>query len=113
MYAELSHLLSVDTPVVRLQHNEALSRDVDSGALNLLDVGLVLVGGDNLLHLLRGDGEAGRRCPDARAVGGEDGGFVDVACADQANEESVSRSESRMVICVSWEDGVSAMRTSG
>lgn len=97
-----SHLLSVDTPVVRLQHDEALACDVNAGTLDLLDVGLVLIGGDNLLHLLRGDGEASRCCPDARAVGGEDGGLVDVACADQANEELVSRSESRMMICVRW-----------
>lgn len=55
-------------------------------ALHLLHAVLarVLVRGDDLLHLLRADGEAGRGGPDAVAFVVEDGSFVDVAGADEA-----------------------------
>lgn len=50
--SKATHLLSVDTPVLGLDDDEALASDVQTGALNLLDaVGSgVLESGDNLLH---------------------------------------------------------------
>lgn len=57
---------------------------MQAGALDLLDVASVLVGGDNLLHFGGGDGEAGAGRPDAVALVVEDGGLVDVAGADEA-----------------------------
>ena len=45
-----THLLAVNTPVVRLDDDEALAGDVQAGALDLLDVAGVLVGGDDFLH---------------------------------------------------------------
>ena len=55
-------------------------------ALHLLHAvgALVFVGGDNLLHLLRRDGEAAAGRPDAVAFAVEDGRLVDVAGADEA-----------------------------
>ena len=79
-----THLLAVNTPVVRLDDDEALAGDVQAGALDLLDVGGVLVGGDNLLHFGGRDGEAGAGRPDAVAGVVEDSGAVDVAGADEA-----------------------------
>lgn len=79
-----THLLAVDTPVVRLDDDEALAGNVQAGALDLLDVAGVLVGGDDLLHFGGGDGEAGAGRPDAVAFVVEDGGLVDVAGADEA-----------------------------
>ena len=81
-----TYLLPVNTPLIRLQHHEPLARDVQPGALDLLDAILarVPVRGDDLLHFLRGDGEAGRSGPYAVAFVVEDGGFVDVAGADEA-----------------------------
>ena len=81
-----SHLLPINTPIIRLQHHEPLARDVQAGTLHLLDAvgALVLVRGDDLLHFLGLDGEAGARGPDGVAFGVEDGGFVEVAGADEA-----------------------------
>jgi len=61
---------------------------VEAGALHLLHAvgALVLVGGHDLLHFLRRDGEARGGGPDGVAVGVEDGGLVDVVGADQAGE---------------------------
>lgn len=81
---KITHLLAVNTPVVRLDDDEALAGDVQAVALDLLDVAGVLVGGDNLLHLSGRDGEAGAGRPDAVALVVEDGGLVDVAGADEA-----------------------------
>ena len=47
------YLLAVQTPVVRLDDDEALAGDVQAGALDLLDVAGILVSGDDLLHLSR------------------------------------------------------------
>ena len=79
-----THLLAVNTPVVRLDDDEALAGDVQAGALDLLDVAGVLVGGDDFLHFGGRDGEAGAGRPDAVAGVVEDGGAVDVAGADEA-----------------------------
>ena len=59
---------------------------METGTLDLLDaVGArVLVGGDDLLHLLGRDGEALGGGPDAVALVVEDGGLVEVAGADEA-----------------------------
>lgn len=88
----VTHLLSVDTPIVRLQHDKPLTRHVQTRALHLLHAILswVLVRGDNLLHLLRTDCEARGRRPDAVAFGVEDGRFVEVAGADKAVGKLVS-----------------------
>jgi hypothetical protein len=80
----LTHLLAVNTPVIRLDDDEALAGDVQPGALDLLDVGGVLVRGDDFLHFGGRDGEAGASRPDAVASVVEDGGAVDVAGADEA-----------------------------
>jgi hypothetical protein len=84
-----THLLAVKTPVVRLDHNVALLADVETGALALLDVALVVVRGNNRLHFRGLDGEARARGPDAVASAAEDGGLVDVAGADEAVGEAV------------------------
>lgn len=83
-----SHLLPINTPIIRLQHHKPLARDMQPGTLHLLDsIGaLVLVRRDDLLHFLRLDGEARRRGPHAVAFVVEDGRFVDVAGADEAVE---------------------------
>ena len=62
---------------------------MQAGALDLLDVAGVLVGGDDFLHFGGRDGEAGAGRPDAVAGVVEDGGLVDVAGADEAVEEGV------------------------
>jgi hypothetical protein len=80
----LTHLLAVNTPVIRLDDDEALAGDVQPGALDLLDVGGVLVRGDDFLHFGGRDGEADAGRPDAVAGVVEDGGAVDVAGADEA-----------------------------
>jgi hypothetical protein len=82
----ISHLLPINTPIISLEHDEALAGDVQTRGLDLLDAvdAAVLVGVDDLLHFLRADGEAGGCGPDAVAVAVEDGCFVDVAGADQA-----------------------------
>ena len=79
-----TNLLAVNTPVIRLDDDEALASDVQTGALDLLDVGRVLVSGDDFLHFGGRDGEAGAGGPDAVAGVVEDGGAVDVAGADEA-----------------------------
>ena len=79
-----THLLAVDTPVVRLDDDEALAGDVQAVALDLLDVAGVLVGGNNLLHLGGRHGEAGAGRPDAVALVVENGRLIDVAGADEA-----------------------------
>ena len=45
-----THLLAINTPIIRLDDNEALAGDVQAGALDLLDVAGVLVRGDDFLH---------------------------------------------------------------
>ena len=82
--AHSTHLLAVNTPVIRLDDDEALAGDVQAGALDLLDVAGVLVGGDDFLHFRGRDGEAGAGRPDTVAGVVEDGGAVDVAGADEA-----------------------------
>ena len=81
-----TNLLPINTPLIRLQHDEPIARDMQARTLDLLDaVGTgVLVGGDDLLHFLGRDGEALRRGPDAVAFIVEDGGFVEVAGAYEA-----------------------------
>ena len=90
MLSQKTDLLAVNTPVIRLDDDEALASNVQSGALDLLDVGSVLVRGDDFLHFGRRDGEAGAGGPDAVAGIVEDGGAVDVAGADEAEGASVS-----------------------
>lgn len=80
----LTPLLAVETPVVRLDAHEPLPGDVESLALHFLDVGFVLVGGDDGLHFGCRDGEVGGCGPDAVAFAVEDGGFVEVSGADEA-----------------------------
>lgn len=94
--SECTHLLAVNTPLVRLDDDETLARNVQTGALDLLHaVGTgVLVGADNFLHFLGRDGEAGGRGPDAVAGIVEDGGLVEVASADEAERE--------MLVCDGW-----------
>lgn len=46
-----AHLLAVQTSVVGLEDNELLAGDVETGALDLLDVGGVLECGDDFGHL--------------------------------------------------------------
>ncbi len=84
----MTYLLPVNTPIIRLQHHIPLSRNIQPAALHLLHALLpwVLVGGDDFLHLLRGDGEAGGGGPVAVAFGVEDGGAVEVAGADETAE---------------------------
>ena len=89
LLAFATHLLAVQTPVVRLDHNVALLADVEGGALALLDVALVFVRGNNRLDFRGVDGEARACGPDAVASTAEDGGLVDVAGADEAVEEAV------------------------
>jgi hypothetical protein len=89
LLAFATHLLAVETPLVRLDHNVALLADVEAGALALLDVALVVVGGNNRLHFRGLDGEARACGPDAVASSAEDGGLVDVAGADEAVGEAV------------------------
>ena len=84
-----THLLAVDTPAVRLDDDEALAGDVQAGALDLLDVASVLVGGDDLLNFGGRDGETSAGRPDAVALAVEDGGLVDVAGANEAIGEGV------------------------
>lgn len=48
---ERAYLLAVKASVIGLDDDEAVTSDVETGALNLLDVALVLVCSDNLLHL--------------------------------------------------------------
>lgn len=50
-----THLLAVQASVFGLDDDESLTGDVEAGALDLLDIALVLVCVDNLLHLLGGD----------------------------------------------------------
>ena len=89
LLAFATHLLAVQTPVVRLDHNVALLADVEAGALALLDVALVFVRGNNRLDFRGVDGEARACGPDAVASTAEDGGLVDVAGADEAVGEAV------------------------
>ena len=63
---------------------------MEAGALDLLDVALVVVCVDDGLDLGGGDGEACARGPDAVAGAAEDGGLVDVAGANEAVEKGVS-----------------------
>jgi hypothetical protein len=63
---------------------------VEAGALDLLDVALVVVCVDDGLDLGGGDGEVFARGPDAVAGAAEDGGLVDVAGANEAVEKRVS-----------------------
>jgi hypothetical protein len=90
LLAFATHLLAVETPVVCLDHNEALAGDVEAGALALLDVALVVVSSNNRLNFRGLDGEVRARGPDAVASTAEDGGLVDVAAADEAVGEGVS-----------------------
>jgi len=94
LLAFATHLLAVKTPLVRLDHNVALLADVEAGALALLDVALVVVCGNNRLHLRGLNGEARACGPDAVASAAEDGGLVDVAGADEAVGEAVLVSRS-------------------
>jgi hypothetical protein len=91
-----THLLAVETPLVRLDANVAVAGDVEAGALDLLDVGLVVVCVDDGLDLGGGDGEARACGPDAVAGAAEDGGLVDVAGANEAIEDGVSVSRCSM-----------------
>lgn len=50
-----THLLAVQASVVSLENNELLTGNVETGALDLLDIGSVLECGDNLVHLLGRD----------------------------------------------------------
>ena len=81
-----THLLSVNTPLVGLDHDEFFARNVQPRALNLLHTVLarVLESVDHFRHLLGRDGEAGARRPYAVAFTIEDGRLVDVASADEA-----------------------------
>lgn len=47
-----THLLAVQTSVIGLDDNKLLAGNVETGALDLLDVGSVLECGDNFTHLL-------------------------------------------------------------
>ena len=85
-----THLLAVETPVVGLDANVAVAGNVEAGALDLLDVALVVVCVDDGLDLGGGDGEACARGPDAVAGAAEDDGLVDVAGANEAVEKRVS-----------------------
>lgn len=79
-----THLLAINTPIIRLNDDEALARDVQPSALDLLHIAGVLVRGDDLLHFGGRDGEASAGRPNAVALVVEDGGAVDVAGADEA-----------------------------
>lgn len=66
--------------------------------LNFLGCVVVLECADHFLHLLRRYVEAGGRSPDAVSSGAENGGFVDIAGADEtvavvSNASTVGRSE--------------------
>lgn len=50
-----THLLAVQASVVSLENNELLTGNVETGALDLLDIGSVLECSDNLVHLLGRD----------------------------------------------------------
>ena len=63
---------------------------MEAGALDLLDVALVVVCVDDGLDLGGRDGEAWACGPDAVAGAAEDGGLVDVAGANEARKEGVS-----------------------
>ena len=54
----MPYLFTVQTPLVCLEHDVSFSRDVQAGALDLLDavrIALVLVCRDDLLHFLWSD----------------------------------------------------------
>lgn len=57
----------------------------------------VFVCRDDGLHFLRRDGEVAARGPDAVAFAVENGGFVDIAGADEAGVE-----EGRISLCMEW-----------
>lgn len=87
----MTYLLPINTPLIRLDHHKPLPANVQPAALHLLDAirAGVLVRAHDFLHFLRRDGEARGRGPDAVAFAVEDGGAVEVACADEAvGEES-------------------------
>ena len=96
LLAFATHLLAVQTPVVRLDHNVALLADVEAGALALLDVALVFVRGNNCLDFRRVNGEARACGPDTVASTAEDGGLVDVSSGHEA-EEGISQIRERVV----------------
>lgn len=77
-------LLAVQASVVSLEDDELLASNVETSALDLLDVGGVLECRDDLGHFLRRNSEASGSGPDAVAFAVEDGGLVNVASANQA-----------------------------
>jgi len=79
-----SALLPIQTSIICLNHNILLPRDVQPRTLHLLRLAVVLVRAGDFLHFLRGDVEVCGCGPDGGAFGVEDGGFVDVAGADEA-----------------------------
>jgi hypothetical protein len=81
-----THLLEIDAVVIGPQCHVFLAGNVEAAHLDLFRFRGILEGTDNCLHLLRAELEAWRGCPDTVACGAEDGGFVDMAGANQAAE---------------------------
>jgi hypothetical protein len=80
---DITHLLPVDTPLIRLQHDKSLAGYMQTCTLHLLHTILarIFVCRNDLLHLLRRDSEAGGGGPDTVALGVEDCGAVYVSRA--------------------------------
>ena len=74
----VSHLLPINTPIIRLEHHISLARNMQPRTLHLLHaIGpLILVRSHHFLHFLWRDGEAAAGCPDGVAFAVEDCGAV-------------------------------------
>jgi hypothetical protein len=88
----ITHLLSVDTPLIRLEHDKSLAGYMQTCTLDLLHAILarIFVRRNDLLHLLRGDGEAGGGSPDTVALRVEDCGAVYVSRAYETEDMLVT-----------------------
>ena len=80
----VTHLLPVQTRLIRLDDDVLLARYVQPRALHLLRLRVVLVRADDFLHFLGRDVEVRRGGPHGGAFTVEDGGLVDMAGADEA-----------------------------
>lgn len=97
-----TYLLPINTPIIRLQHHKPLAPNMQPIALHSLHplrISFVFVRVDDFLHFLRCYVEGGGGGPDGCAFAVEDGGAVEVACADQAGKEG-------MLVGVVGTDGV-------